>query len=61
MLNYLFLKKINNNFFEMCTFFISKKTFKICKNKLQIYRYPEIIGHMQLFPLHNEPSLMSVG
>ena len=50
------------DFFEMHVFLGAKlSTLKICKKKIQIYRYSDITGNTSLFPLHNEPSLMPVG
>ena len=49
-------------FFEMCAFLGAKlTTLKICKKKIRIYMYSEIIGNTHLFPLHSEPSAMHVG
>ena len=56
-----FWKKKNYGIFLNMRIFFGKINFRICKKKIQIFRYSAIIGNTHLFPLHNEPSLVPVG
>ena len=62
MPNYLFLKKMNNKFYEILlkyAYFWGEIYIylKICKKNYKFIGIP----NTHLFPLHNEPSPMPVG